>query len=48
MTELVRMIGPNGPSDIAVVRPEWVAEWRGYGYVPEDEIKAAKPKAAKA
>jgi hypothetical protein len=47
MDDLVKMLGPNGPDDIAVVRPDWVEQWRGYGYVTEEEAaKAAAEKAA--
>lgn len=38
MSDLVRMV--NGES-VAIVRPDWVEEWRGYGYVTEaDAVKA--------
>lgn len=37
--ELVTMT--RGGADIAVVRPEWVDEWKGYGY------RVVTPKPAK-
>jgi hypothetical protein len=48
MTERVKMIGPGGLEDIAMCGVDQIAEWQGYGYVPETVLVAQAEEAAKA
>lgn len=45
---LTKMIGAGGPTDIAICGPDQIAEWQGFGYVPEAVLAAQAEEAHKA
>lgn len=46
MSEVELVTMTRGAGDIAIVRLEWVEEWRGYGYVTQAEADAPADEAA--